>query len=451
MNYDEKLAQAERSVVGAVFLDNNIFEGLGLTPEHFFDPRLKVTWDAIRSLRESKRAIDEVTLADALGTKLTPIGGYAFLSELALEVPTASNAGYYADIVREGWLSREVKLAASEVITQSAMGVAGESLLRVLQSGLERVLKAAGKAPKSLYDVIETELGVIASNDSPKGLPCGLNLEAVVPGGIPRDKVTCIFADAGTFKTTLKNQLIVSMAEAGHNVLDVSLEDSCELTAHRYISRHTGIPYGRIAGGVLTPQEKATIASLPKSLLEAAKRIHTGDDLAPRIGDIIRESRRLLYSVGLSAVVVDYLQLLDGHQKETLDEAMRMGQLAAKRDKVAYIFLSQIKQDVIHREDPRPLLQDMLGSSAMRTASKLAIGLFRPWSHMPYPLDDNGPYGPYSKLCRMHPRGTELYPNLLECWIVKNVLGVSRQVLFLEVLPEQGIIQPAHELMAEYL
>jgi replicative DNA helicase len=450
--YQEQLEAAEKSVVGSVFIDPNAFELTGLSHKHFFDVRLATIWDAMAYLREAKQPVDEVTLASQLGTKLDAVGGYSFLSELALATPTAANVQHYADLVREGWLTRRVKLVASDIVTRSCQGIIGEDLLATLQSGIEGILKESGKSPGNLYDVAQEQIALIGGTTIPRGLYTGLNLEEIVPGGIPRDKVTVIFADAGTFKTTAKNHMLISMAESGAKVLDISLEDSTELTAHRYISRLTGIPYGRIAGGVLTQDEKDRITALSPEAMRITKRLYTGDEVNPHIKDIVRTARQLQYSSGLDAVAVDYIQLLDGHgAKETLDEAVRTAQLAAKRDRIAYIFLSQIKQDVIGRENPRPRLQDMLGSSAMRTGAKLAIGLFRPYSHCPNPVCDGGPYAMYAKFNANYPGGQELYPNILEMWVVKNVLGPAGQAVHLLVQPETGQILPFREEMKPYL
>lgn len=441
-DYKQRLTDAEQSVVGAVFLDNNVFEQLDLVTDHFFDPRLRVLWQAMTKLRSNGQPIDEVTIGEAVGTSMEMIG-YDFLADLVSKVPTASNAHFYADIVREGWMTRRVKLAAAEVIEASSRGSVGQDLLSVLQTGCERILRESGRSPATLRSVVSEQLRALDGDIVHRGLPIGLGLEKFIPGGIPRDKVTCIFADAGTFKTTLKNQIVIDFAEKGVKTLDVSLEDSSELTAHRLLARRTGVPYGRIAGGELSERELELLRRVGEDQYKVSDNIYVGDSVAPRIEDIIREARKLHYSGGLDAVCVDYIQLLDGPgEREKLNEAVRQAQLASKRDKVAYLFLSQIKQDVASRENPRPRLQDMLGSSAMRTGAKLAIGLFRPFNHCSAPVHDGGPYAMYAKLIANHPEGWKLYENILEAWIVKNVLGPAQKAVHLLVTPETGVIQP---------
>lgn len=231
--------------------------------------------------------------------------------------------------------------------------------------------------------------------------------------------MTILFADTGTFKTTIKNWVIKSMAQGGHRVLDVSLEDAVELTAHRYIAQDTGIAYGRISGGQLTEAEMAKMSSL-----EApgwAENIISGDSVAPRMKDIIRKAQQLKASGGLSAVVVDYVQLLEGGDMQTtLEDAVRSAQLAAKRHKIAFILISQQKQDI----EGRPRVNHMFGSSFLRMGAKLTIGLYRPYSHCPMAaMEKTGRYK----------NAGGLYPGIVEAWAVKNTMGEAMKAITLWV------------------
>jgi len=267
-------------------------------------------------------------------------------------------------------------------------------------------------------------------------LNTGLGLERVVPGGIPPDKVTTLFGESGNFKTTVKNNLVWNLAEQGHTVLDVSLEDADDLTTHRFIARGTGISYGKIATGDLTDRERESIAAFNSS---TGEKVVMAGDIPPNIDEVIRLARYYKRSLSLRAVVLDYIQLLDGgNERETLNEILRKAQLAAKRDKIAYIFVSQVKQDVDTRDDHRPRITDMLGSSALRTASKLSVGVYRPALYKPTPSKTSL----YYNLFTNHPQGAELYAQLLELHLIKNVLGEAHVQVHCRVQPETGLLEP---------
>lgn len=302
---------------------------------------------------------------------------------------------------------------------------------------------------RSLGDVVESELRRLQTNQQPTGLPSGLDLERRVPGGIPRDKVTTVFAEAGNFKTTFKNHLLISMAERGHRVLDVSLEDSSELSAHRYLARLSGVPYGLISGGVMSEDQVGQLG-VSKLAKDVADRVLVVDNIDPTVDNIFRcalEHR-------VEAVAVDYIQLISGHgsMKDRLDDLMIKAQKFAKRQRIAPIFISQQKQgnERDEKDDPRPKVGDGLGSSAMRIGSKLLLGLFRPAKYCPVPSNPKGPYGVYARFLSANPAHSEIYPQLIECWVLKNVLGAEAPVM-LRVQPETGVMCNADEVVRPYI
>jgi replicative DNA helicase len=258
----------------------------------------------------------------------------------------------------------------------------------------------------------------------------------VVPGGIPSDKVSIIYGESGNFKTTTKNNIVWSIAASGlGTVLDISLEDSDELTTQRFIASKTGVSYGKIATRTLDDNDLSRVSGLRD--LEVASRIIMGAEIPPSIDEIVRLARHYKRTRGLVAVVVDYIQLL-GYEPEVLTNIMRKAQLSAKRDKIAYIFVSQVKQDVDQRDDHRPKLSDMFGSSAMRIYSKLSVGVYRPWQYEKVP----GKKSPYKNLFDNHHDGAIIYSQVMELWLQKNVLGESGVMIPILVDPQTGKMQP---------
>lgn len=306
---------------------------------------------------------------------------------------------------------------------------------------------------RTLRQVVDSELARLASHDgTPLGLPSGFGLERRVPGGIPRDKVTTLFADSGNFKTTIKNHMLVSMALQGHTVIDFSLEDTGELTADRYLARYSGVPYGEIAGG-LVGGDQVTDLQPPPAAMEAAERIWVVDDIEPSIDNILEVARACKRKRGLSAIAIDYIQLLSGrgNLKDVLDEAVVKCQRFANSEKVAVVLVSQQNKESETRDDPRPRMQDAFGSSAMRTGSKLIVALFRPFLFAPSPSTPKGPYGLYARYISANPENAAVYRGILEAWVLKNVLGRAQCALHLRVHEETGVVENYDDQMRSYL
>lgn len=294
----------------------------------------------------------------------------------------------------------------------------------------------------SLASVTAEELERIRRGDvQPSGLPSGMGLEGLVPGGIPRKKVTALFSGEGSFKTTVAAQMTYAMSSAGHNVLNITLEDSAQLVAHRYLARKTGIGYGRIHGGVLTPEETAIV--LAAQATPDSGRVWIVDDLEPRWDRVVAAVNAVS---NLDCVIIDYLQMF-GRDPGVLDGVVYGAQALAKEKNIAIILISQIiKPD--KDEDPRPTTASMFGSSAIRFGVKLAVGLFRPWTHCKAPTSPKGPYGPYCRFVSANPDNIAVYPNIIEVHVTKNILGPSG-ALWCRVTPETGVVEPFD--LEEYL
>jgi replicative DNA helicase len=171
----------------------------------------------------------------------------------------------------------------------------------------------------------------------------------------------------------------------------------------------------------------------------------------PTMDEVIRVARQYKRMAGAKAVVVDYIQLLEGpSQKEALDDAMRRAQILAKRENLALIFVSQVKQDIgthYDRKDKRATMYDTIGSSSIRTATKLGVSVFRPFNHCKAPLDTTGQYGVYATLRENWPGGVfefdeEVYPSLLELIVAKQVAGVSPATVYARVDLKTGVVVP---------
>jgi hypothetical protein len=177
----------------------------------------------------------------------------------------------------------------------------------------------------------------------------------------------------------------------------------------------------------------------------------------PNIDAIISKARYCNKRFGVRAVFVDYLQIMHSSQfesqKDVIDDAFRKAQEAARLDKMAYVFVSQVNSTVRFRDakfgGPRPLIDDCLGSSGIRIGTKLGIGVFHPFKHWPSPSKDNPQHEGLFKLAnKFLGRSTDffelVYPNLLELVISKNVMGESPATTYAIVNPATGTIAPYH-------
>jgi replicative DNA helicase len=431
---DQVASDAEEHLVSCLLLKPDAILRVGrLELEDFYNPRHRVAFESIRLLHDRGEPVDLMTLEAQINSTgmLEAVGGLAGLAKYMLLVPTADAIGHYAAIIRDRSFSRRLRVAADSTLQRIEVGASWRDALASLRGALEELEDNAQPEAATLADVARTEVDAIRAGVAEVvGLSTGLGIERVCPTGIPLDKVTTVFGETGNFKTTLVSNLAWNIAAAGHGVLSISWEDSNQLAAQRMLARQSGVSYGRIAARTLGAEERAAI---DLKAGDVAARIIMADNVEPTIEAVVRLARYYKRTKGVAAVVVDYLQLLDGagSQKQILDDAVQTAQRSAAQDKIAYIFVSQVKAEVTNRkaEDggPRPTLDDCLGSSAMRIGTKLGLGVFRPWKYCRVP-SAKGAYAEYHALAAGWPEGKEqflrdIYPRVLEVWVSKNVMG----------------------------
>lgn len=421
------LNDQEVSLVGRLILNPELADECGLAPEHFANRYCGQMYGAILHLSNTKNSVEEVDIVTYLadGNKDAEAHWWSYLSKT---VSTAAAPGVYlsiSDLIRREYGKRKTASITSEAAAKVQEAHDANHVIASTIQALEEIQTLGQTTRKTQADEAKSLIANLSSlgEIDTAGLPSGVGLEDVVPGGIPKDKVTVLFGETGTFKTTLKSNIIDSIAKEGKTVLDFSLEDSNSLTLYRSLARISGVPYSRFATSSFTREDISKLSRLGNSDLSHLKNVITIGDIPPSADEIIRVSRQYKKQ-GLAAVVIDYITLLDwgrNSERQMLNDAMLKFQRAAKRDGVAYIVVSQLNDERLHergRPDARPILRDLFGSSSLRTACKLAVATYRP-----------GKYGPpkskydkevYGELYALDP---DKYNNIIELWVRKNVLG----------------------------
>ena len=119
---------AEQSVLGGMLLSKDAIADVVevLKPGDFYRPAHQTIYDSILDLYGRGEPADPVTIAAELTRDglLAKVGGAPYLHTLIASVPTAANAGYYAQIVRERAILRRLVEAGTRIV-QLGYGAAG--------------------------------------------------------------------------------------------------------------------------------------------------------------------------------------------------------------------------------------------------------------------------------------------------------------------------------------
>ena len=111
---------AEQSVLGGMLLSKDAIADVGeaVRGHDFYRPAHELIFDAVIDLYSRGEPADAITVADELSKRgdLQRAGGQAYLHDLIQSVPTAANAGYYAQIVAERAVLRRLVDAGTRIV-----------------------------------------------------------------------------------------------------------------------------------------------------------------------------------------------------------------------------------------------------------------------------------------------------------------------------------------------
>ena len=185
---------AEQSVLGGMLLSKDAIADCVevLKGADFYRPAHEAVYDAVLDLYGRGEPADAITVADELTKRgdLTRVGGQAFLHGLIAQVPTAANAGYYAQIVAERAVLRRLVEAGTKIVQLGYAQGGGdvEDIVNAAQAEIYAVAdKRGGEDYVKLGDVLELTVDEIevASGKSGEmtGVPTGFtDLDALTNG-----------------------------------------------------------------------------------------------------------------------------------------------------------------------------------------------------------------------------------------------------------------------------
>ena len=158
-----------------------------------------------------------------------------------------------------------------------------------------------------------------------------------------------------------------------------SLEMSREQLAQRLLCAYAEIDSQKLRRVFFLPG-MAALTQAVGPLSEAP--LYIDDTAAISVMEMRAKSTRLKMEKGLSAIFVDYLQLMRGHEKaenrqQEISNISRALKALAKELNCPVVALSQLSRAVEQRPDKRPILSDLLESGGIEANADLVAFIYR--------------------------------------------------------------------------
>jgi replicative DNA helicase len=385
--------EAERSVLGAVLLDNQRLDRAQelIMATAFYSLRHQMIYRAFEFMSESSTAMDLVTVKAYLerSGQLAKCGGPAYLASLVEGVPRSANIEHYVQIVKDLAIQREL-IRASQTILSSALSpsVSTDQLLDDAEKAIFQVaenrlgggfisLKVVADASiKAIEELTEREdliTGVSTSFPELDGYLAGMqNSDLIIIAARPAMGKTAFALNVASFAALQQKKTVgIFSLEMSHQQLFMRM-----LCAEGQIDAH------RLRTGRIGKEDWTRIIKVYGTLADA--RVFIDDSPGVTVMEMRAKCRRLKREHGLDLLFIDYLQLMrsrsgfENRQQEITDISRSLKELA-KELNIPVVALSQLSRAPEQRRgaDHRPQLSDLRESGAIEQDADVVLFLFR--------------------------------------------------------------------------
>lgn len=378
---------AERAMLGAMILSplvvNSLVDRFAAT--EFYRPAHQTIFTTILDLYAADIPVDPISVCDRLTQdgNLTRCGGAPYLHTIISEVPTTTNASFYASIVsRKATQRRAMELG--QRITQTARDWPDyeEGLLERVES-LASKLTTHNRLDEeliSLDDAVDEAFDRLAG-PVPPTIPTGLiDLDDTLTGGLRKGAVYIIAAKTGSGKSFAGAGIGLHVASSGLGVLICSLEMGREEITNRILANMSGVELTAINTHALNNFDWARLRKARDQFRETPLMIRDTPYLTS-LG-LRRLAERLARTkTGLGLIVLDYAQLVTPADPKTsreqqVAEISRSCKKLALHLPVPIILLSQINRTGAMRDTPDT--SDLRESGSLEADSDCVIILRLP-------------------------------------------------------------------------
>lgn len=383
--------EAEQAVLGAVIANQSALEISDiLTPESFYSVNNQEIFRAMLQLQKKNQPIDEILIADELKETgvLEKVGGYNYLSELEIAAPVSGNINYYASIIKEHETARNLIKTLTDI--QIKTRDPRVDIQELIEEATGRLAEIQGYSkqedyhtPKGVFCDIMGRIEEVSKRPGELiGIPTRFtDLDKITLGLQPSDLII-VAARPSMGKTAFAMNIATNIAtnkEIDGSVVVFSLEMSREQLMIRALASESRIDSKKINTGKLTDEEWDRFIKAADNL--SAMNLLINDQSAITIQRLSAIARKISRKEKISAIVVDYMQLMAGTKKnnreQEIAEISRGLKELAKDLNIPVIALSQLNRSLENRSDKRPKLSDLRESGAIEQDADIILFIYR--------------------------------------------------------------------------
>ena len=384
--------EAEESLLGNIMLYDEAMrqtvEAGILSEDFYFDNHRKI-YNIMYSMYEKKESIDTVSLSTKLKDfeYYDKVGGADFILRLAGSTISNANTKDYIRIIKNKSYARKVIEAANKIADEGYDGkleiedLLDEAENRILGITRSRAMSDFKKSSEVFDATLEKIQRIYDQGDTITGIKSMYSDLDRMTTGFQRGDLIILAARPSVGKTAFALNISLNAASVSSGAVAIfSLEMPADQLASRMLSTKSRVAGQKLRTGKLDNNDWSKVNEAVSELRR--QKIYIDDTPGIKVSDIFAKCRTLKNDAGLSLIIIDYIQLIQGsgknesRQQEVSEISRRLKALARELD-VPVIALSQLSRGVEKREDKRPMLSDLRESGAIEQDADLVMFLYR--------------------------------------------------------------------------
>ena len=376
--------EGEAAVLGSMILDSVCIDKAMtlLAADDFYKSEHQTIFSALMAARAKGAEVDMVLLRDHLkkSGKLQEIGGVDYLVKLCESVPTTANLKYYAGIVKDKALNRDLIQKADEIKAIAESGDdPSEKMDQIQEIALSLNSKPTGEGITPVKDhLAEAYEGLEHATST--GLPTGFGKLDYQLHGLNKGDVIIVAARPSIGKTSFALNIAANIARKRKGIAFYTLEMTKTQLAQRLICSQARVSMQRAKQQDLQGEEHSKLTAAGNQIINWPIFISQQTDLTPE--GLLASLRTLRRQHGIDCVVIDYLQLMNDptvkeNRVQQVTAISRKLKGIALQENLPLVVLSQLSRQTEHRDGRRPVLSDLRDSGAIEQDADIVIFLYR--------------------------------------------------------------------------
>jgi replicative DNA helicase len=392
--------EAEQATLGSALLQGSAVvavQGI-VSALDFYRQAHGEIWMAITAVADRNEPVDLITLQDELRRRgwLEQVGGVDYLMTLVDSVPTAANAAFYAERVKEAATRRRLLALASQIAAQA---IDEERVItRIITDTVAQILaltttqggrlRHVGLVLDQLWDRIDA---AFKDGTGFIGLRTGLSGLDNLIGGLEAGDLMIVGARPSKGKSALALQIALNVANHVP-VLFCSLEMSAAYLTLRHLGGVTGIETSRLRRGTITEDDWTKLSAAIGR--ESQRNLWYFEAGAVPIGELQTEVRRAAITMAVEdktprLLIVDHLGFVEGgtdrdNRVVQIGKAVLGIKTLARELNIPAIACCQLhrpeRETAEGKQEKKPTLESLRESGHIEEHSDLVLLIYNPES-----------------------------------------------------------------------